>query len=466
MTEDHRNIQELLRQLPSVDEVLGAMDVRVFRLPYKMVKKAVRQAIAETRSEILNGASFEDIHRQVRQRTEEILRTINETALKTVINGTGIVLHTGLGRAPLSRSLIDRVADKLTGYVNIELNTATGKRGERMDHINDLLCSLTGAESSLMVNNNAAAVLIMLNTLAFGREVIISRGQQVEIGGSFRIPDVILKSGCKMVEVGTTNKTHLRDYEDAVTPDTAAILVAHTSNYKIQGFTQSVPLDDLARLCRKKRIHLLVDLGSGALANLKKLNLPHEPQVREFIKMGAGIVTFSGDKLLGGPQAGILCGKKSLIRKIHKNPMYRALRCDKIIFSLMEESLRTYYKPTEISRDNLALFLLTRTRDELHTVADRIVEALDDSVREKLSISVRDTITEAGSGSLPAEDIPSVGLFISSRVISPRALADRFRKFSPPVLGYMKGNRFVIDLKAVLPEQTPLLISAIREVAE
>ena len=314
-----------LREIPSVDEILTHFQNEINSAPYSLYLQTIRFVLDDVRHEIQNSHPIKDISDYTIRRVETALGNVSSQSLVQVINGTGIILHTGLGRAPLSKKLVSDALNQIVPYSNLELDLPSGKRGERMGHVEPLINALSGSEAALVVNNNAAAVLLMLNALADGKEVLISRGEQVEIGGSFRIPDVIRKSGCIMVEVGTTNKTHLKDYENALTPKTGAILVAHTSNFKVMGFTQSVELSELSALAKKKKIPLILDLGSGAIADFQKLGLPHEPPVQSYLKSGAGVVSFSGDKLLGGPQAGIICGKKTLIRKIHKNPLYRAL---------------------------------------------------------------------------------------------------------------------------------------------
>ena len=394
---------------------------------------------------------------------ENAIAETSASNMKNIINGTGIILHTGLGRAPISKKLVKNAMANVYPYSNLELDIKSGKRGERTHHVTDLLSALTGSESAVVVNNNAAAVLIMLNTLAEGKEVIISRGQQVEIGGSFRIPDVIIKSRCKMVEVGTTNKTHLSDYKEAISKDTGAIMVAHTSNYKVLGFTHSVDLADLGRLARKKHIPLLVDLGCGAVADFQNLNLPHEPSVLSYVKSAAGVYSFSGDKLLGGPQAGIICGKKTLIRKIHQNPLYRALRCDKLTFAILEETLRTYLTPISIHSGNLTMALFQRASSKLEKIAENILKQLSAKVIKKYAVEIRKTEVEAGSGSLPLEKISSMALVFKDGM-KPSELSRKFRMASPPVIGYIHGNHFHIDLKAIPPQQENSLLTVLQEI--
>ena len=442
-------MQDALQQLPSVDDVLQRFEGKLDGAPHKLIIKTIRSIIQLQREHILSGEKVRDVQGAVYSTAEKELAQLCKSNLKPVINGTGIVLHTGLGRSPISKEILHQAVESIYPYTNIELQIKSGKRGERNHHIEALLNSLTSSESSLIVNNNAAAVLLMLNSVAEGKDVIISRGQQVEIGGSFRIPDVIEKSGCNMVEVGTTNKTHLIDYESAIRKETGAILVAHTSNYKVIGFTQDVELSELAALAKRKRVPLLVDLGSGAIADFTHFQMPSEPTVSAYIKAGVHAVSFSGDKLLGGPQAGIICGKKKLVRKMHQNALYRALRCDKLTFSVLEKVLRSYSSAKEISSDNVAIHLLTRDRNELEKMGISILSGVKKSHIEKHKIVLVESKVEAGSGSLPTEKIPSMAITFSSTTLKPTKLSSLFRMASFPIIGYIHGNKFRIDLKAI-----------------
>ena len=315
--------------------------------------------------------------------------------------------------------------------------------------LSELINSLTNSESSIIVNNCAASVILMLNSVAEGKNVIISRGQQVAIGGSYRIPDVIKKSNCKMLEIGTTNKTEIEDYESAIDDSTGAILVAHTSNFKVVGFTKEVELSELVKLSKRKRIPLLVDLGSGAIADFSNLGIKGESTVSYYLKAGVHAVAFSGDKLLGGPQSGIICGKKSIIKKMHNNPFYRALRCDKLTFAILENVLRTYSSSKDISPKNLAVHLLKRDRSALEKMGKSILANIKKSHIEKYQIELVESKVEAGSGSLPTEKIPSMAITFSSSSLKPAELSALFRTASFPILGYVYGNKYRIDLKAI-----------------
>ena len=319
-----------------------------------------------------------------------------------------MVLHTGLGRAPLPQAAQAAVARVATGYCNLEFELESGKRGERVAHVEALICSATAAEAAAVVNNNAAAVLLLLDTLARGREVVVSRGQQVEIGGSFRLPEIIAASGAKLREVGTTNRTHLRDYERAVSPETGAILVVHPSNYRVQGFTAEVDLKDLAALSQRAGVPLVHDLGSGALVDLEQWGLPPEPVVSASLKAGAAAVSFSSDKLLGGPQAGIIAGQRPFVEQVRQNPLMRALRCDKLIYAALEAVLSLYrLPPNKLTQTLPALAMLRATVETLEERAQRLLSLLPEEVCRTLRLEVVESLAQAGSGSLPLAEIPS-----------------------------------------------------------
>ena len=457
-------MQEALQQLPSVDDVLQRFEGKLKGAPHKLIIKTIRSIIQLQREHILSGEKLIDIQNSVYVAAETELTQLCQPNLKPVINGTGIVLHTGLGRAPISKEVLQQAIESIYPYTNIELQVNSGKRGERNHHVETLINSLTSSESSLIVNNNAAAVLLMLNSVAEGKDVIISRGQQIEIGGSFRIPDVIEKSACNMVEVGATNKTHLKDYESAIHENTGAILVAHTSNYKVIGFTKDVELTELSALAKRKRVPLLVDLGSGAIADFSNSDMPSRATVSSYLKAGVHAVCFSGDKLLGGPQAGIICGKKSLLKKMHQNGLYRALRCDKLTFAILEKVLRTYSSPKDITTNNLAVQLLSRDRSDLVKMGKSILAKVEKSHIEKHQIKLVESKVEAGSGSLPTEKIPSMAITFSSSSLKPAELSALFRMSSLPILGYIHANEFRIDLKAIPSDLTQVCIETFNEV--
>ena len=454
--------EKQLQQLPSVSKVL--LEIREsIALHDNYIKEVIKSELKGYRRKAKAGKL--DINRsEITSAILDELNSLDQSSITNIINGTGVVLHTGFGRAPISKKVISTVAKKLEGYINLEFDLSAGKRGDRQNHITEMLNGICGSESSLIVNNNAAAVLLVLNSLAEGRDVIVSRGQEVEIGGSFRIPDIISKSHCHLVEVGTTNRTHFKDYEQAVTKNTGVILWAHTSNYVVQGFTKEVPLSDLALLAKKKHIPLVVDLGSGALLNMNKQNLPAEKQVSDVVKTGADVITFSGDKLLGGPQSGFILGSQRYLKVIQKNPLYRTYRCGKWTIALMEETMRTYRSDERFSADNLTLKLLTTSQKTLLNRGAKILGNLPQIKANQLGITLVESLVEAGSGSLPVKSIPSAALRFTPQQMTVSTLAKSFREGAIPVVGYTKGNAFYIDLKAVLPNQSLQLIEAIIEV--
>ena len=350
-----------LSNIPSVSQIMQLVEnkdyhnKRYIKLIIKEELNSIRKIAASNTTTLNRNQIIKDILSKI--------ALLSQSSIRPVINATGIVLHTGLGRAPQGKKIINKVAKKLNGYVNLEFNLNSGKRGERQSHLAKIISSITGAEDAIIVNNNAAAVLLSLNAIAEGKEVIVSRGQLVEIGGSFRIPDMIAKSGCSLIEVGTTNRTHISDYENAINKNTGAILWVHTSNYIISGFTKEVQIEELVALGKKKRVSVMTDLGCGEVLNLSQEGIPTNIIVGDVVKKGPSVTTFSGDKLLGGPQSGIIVGKKTLIQKIKTNPIARTVRCDKWTISLLEETLRSTQK--ESIKDNLTLSLLMSSRKKI-----------------------------------------------------------------------------------------------------
>lgn len=450
--------QNQLKELPSVSEVL--LECKSSKsLNSKYMAYIIKSNLESYRRAAKKG-SLKPKRAQITQNILSEVERLTAPSLKSVINGTGIVLHTGLGRAPMKESTAKNAAKRVAGYTNLEFDLPTGTRGQRQDHVNGLLSALTGAQSSMAVNNNAAAVLLALNELGEGKEVIISRGQQVEIGGSFRIPDVIKKSGCILKEVGSTNRTHLKDYEKAITKKTGMILWVHTSNYVVRGFTHDVSLSDLVQLGKKKRVPVVADLGSGALLDLSEKGIPKDMLVQDVVKSGVGLVTFSGDKLLGGPQAGLIVGTKTLVNKLKTNPIARAVRCDKWSLAFLEESLRSFgdHGP---SKNNLTVSLMMASRKALTKRGEIILSHLPKKAKDKLGISLVESEVEAGSGSLPEEKLDSMAFRFKPNGISASKLATKFRMGDTPVVGYIHGHTFYIDLKAVIPGQEKELVGAI-----
>ena len=381
------------------------------------------------------------------------LRALAQPSLRAVFNLTGTVLHTNLGRALYPQVAADAATDAMTRAVNLEFDLGGGARGERDSHVEAWLQRLTGAEAAVVVNNNAAAVYLVLNSLAPKKEVIVSRGELVEIGGAFRIPDIMKRAGVKLVEVGTTNRTHLKDFAEAITPRTAAIMKVHTSNYVVQGFTAVVSEPELAALAHEHGIPYIVDLGSGMLVNLEDYGLPHEPTPREALANGADLVTFSGDKLLGGPQAGLLVGKKELIARIRKNPMKRALRVDKMTLAALDALLRLYTNPDKLREEVTTIRLLTRPRADIRVQCERVLPQVQTAIAGKAEATIIDTGSQIGSGSLPVDSLPSAGIAITPLGKSKSSFADKlslaFRALPVPVIGHIRDGAFVLDLRCL-----------------
>jgi len=380
-----------------------------------------------------------------------------------VINATGVVLHTNLGRAPLSAEALRNLVEVAGGYSNLEFNLETGERGSRYEHVEDLLCRISGAESALVVNNNAGAVLLALNTLAEGKEVIVSRGQLVEIGGSFRIPDVMRKSGARLVEVGTTNRTHPGDYERAITAETALLLKVHASNFRILGFTAEVSLKDLVALAGARGLPVMEDLGSGCFVDLSAYGIEHEPTVQEAVQAGADVVTFSGDKLLGGPQAGIILGKKKFIDPIKKNPLNRALRIDKLTLAGMEATLKIYLDPSRVIKALPALGMMTWPAEEVKKRAGRFRRKVGRELPAGYQVTLREDSSQVGGGALPLQALPTWVVAIRPLLLSAASLEERLRKSDPPVIARVKEEEVLLDLRTVAGEEEAALLEAVKK---
>ncbi|MBC2887222.1 L-seryl-tRNA(Sec) selenium transferase [Ochrobactrum sp. CM-21-5] len=447
-----------LRHLPSVDAVLQMQSVlsAMERFGRPAVTDMARQVLNEARKAMKNGSGLMSPE-QIVERMVRLLEAAAQPSLRPLYNLTGTVLHTNLGRAVLAEEAIEAATLAMREAVALEYDLATGKRGERDDHLRALVCELTGAEDATIVNNNAAAVLLVLNSLAAGREAVVSRGELIEIGGAFRMPDIMTRAGTRLVEVGTTNRTHPRDYVDAINENTGLVLKVHTSNYRIEGFTREVGAAELAGIARDKGVALVNDLGSGTLVALTAFGLAHEPTVREAVMEGADIVTFSGDKLLGGPQTGFIVGRRELIAKINKNPMKRALRVDKIRLAALEATLKLYRNPERLAEHLPTLRYLSRTADSIRGQAERLLPVLVEILGTDFDIGVTDCQSQIGSGALPLSTIASAGLAISPRDSSGAALsrlAAGLRQLSVPVIGRIEHGALILDLRCLENEES------------
>ncbi len=440
---------------PAVDAVLrsAAGKEAIARFGRPSVVAAVRAALSELRASGVPHSDAAAIGAIVIERLAASARP----SLRPVFNLTGTVLHTNLGRAPLGQAAMAAASEAMRGPVTLEYDLGTGSRGERDEHLSHLLCALTGAADATAVNNNAAALLLALNSLAVGREVVVSRGELIEIGGSFRLPEIMMRAGVRLIEVGTTNRTHPADYAAAIGPMTALVLKVHPSNYRIAGFTAAVPASALAALAHERGVPLLHDLGSGVLVDLRRFKLPSEPTVAEAIRDGADLVTFSGDKLLGGPQAGLIVGQRDLIAEINRNPLKRALRIDKIRIAALAATLALYRDPDRLALDLPTIRLLARSESDIRAVAERLRPLLQAALGLDFAVETVSCRSEIGSGALPVETIPSAALAIASlsHADAGRALvglAEALRKLPVPVLGRTAGQRLLLDLRCLEDE--------------
>lgn len=397
---------------------------------------------------------------------KEVFKRYETSSLKRVINATGIVIHTNLGRAPLSERVIREICKIAKYYSNLEFDLEKGQRGSRYGHVEEILRELTGAEGVLVVNNNAAAVLIALNTLAYGKEVIVSRGELVEIGGSFRIPDVMKWAGCILKEVGTTNKTHLHDYENAINENTALLLKVHKSNFSIVGFTKEVSTQELVLLGRKYEVPVMEDLGSGCLIDFSKYGYPKEPTVQEVLKAGVDLVTFSGDKLLGGPQAGIILGKKELIDKIRKNPLNRAVRIDKLTLAGLEATLRLYRDETFAIEHIPVLKMILTSKEDLKKRAKRLLISLKRLGLKTFEFKVLESMGKTGGGALPLLDLPSFVVGVSSKRFSPQVLQETLRKNEPPIIARIEDDLLILDPRCLFEEDYHEIVKAFKRIED
>ena len=442
----------LLKALPKVDECLKDIAKLIADdVPLVVQKKVIQQSIEQERQRILENSSSCRVYSpdEWAQRFLDAIAVKMGSNLKRLINGSGIIIHTNLGRSLLSQNALAALAQAGGHYSNLEFNLQEGKRGSRYSLVEEIICDLTGAEAALVVNNNAAAVLLSLDTFAKGKEVVVSRGQLVEIGGSFRVPDIMEKSGGIMVEVGTTNRTHLRDYENAITPETSLLLKVHTSNYRLIGFTSEVDAADMVRLARDNGLLVMEDLGSGCLFDLSPYGYPKEPTVQEVVEAGVDVVTFSGDKLLGGPQAGIIVGKRDVIEQIKKNPLNRALRVDKFTLASLEQTLKAYYDKELVLKEIPTVAMLCRSAAEVKKMAQRILRKLKKSISSQCAVQLTPTVSMVGGGSIPEYSIESWALELHPHSIGVSRLERDFRHLEVPIIGRIENERFLLDIRTV-----------------
>jgi L-seryl-tRNA(Ser) seleniumtransferase len=442
----------LLRELPSIDRLLKHVRCESLLAGYnrEYVIEHCRAALDEIRAEIRQGGRATDLSEEsIIERIQNRIFIDSQPGHIRVINATGTILHTNLGRALLSRAAIDAMVEVADHPINLEYDLAVGKRGKREQTLEKLLVDLTGAEAATVVNNNAAAVLLALNSLAEGKEVIVSRGELIEIGGSFRIPEIMAKSGAILKEVGSTNRTHPADYENAINEKTALLLKVHTSNYKVVGFTAEVALEELVAIGKKRNLLVMEDLGSGAFVDLSKHGLPKEPIVAERIQAGAHAVTFSGDKILGGPQAGLIVGQKALIGKMSKNPLQRALRCGKLTLAALEATLRRYRQSPNIIEEIPTLKAFTRAVDDIRAMGEELLPKLATSLGKDFQLSLENSTAQIGSGALPTEELPTVVVTVRHKKLSANAIAQKFRQANPPIIGRIQNDHFRLDLRGI-----------------
>jgi L-seryl-tRNA(Ser) seleniumtransferase len=460
--------RSLLRALPKVDRLLEREDISALSAihPRTLVLDAVRQAIDDTRAAVLDGAATSVSDDDVVALAAELLAASSKRSLRRVINATGIVVHTNLGRSPLPEAAIEAVAEVARGYSTLEYDVLSGERGSRHVHVESLLCRLTGAEAAMAVNNNASAVLLGIAALSRGKQAIVSRGQLVEIGGSFRIPDIMRESGAKMVEVGTTNKTHLRDYEQAITPKTGLLLKVHSSNFRVIGFTQEVMLAELVELGAKHGVPVFEDQGSGVLVDLSRFGLPNEPTVGSSVAAGADLVSASGDKLLGGPQAGILVGKAETIARLKKHPLARAVRLDKMTLAALEVTLRLYLDEEKLFREVPTLRMLSMPAAEIESRATSLAASVRDTCGDAYSITTAPDVSRAGGGALPMADIPTTVVVLEPNGFSVDDTCEHLRLGEPHVVARIKDDRLLLDPRTLRTDEEPEVVAALLRAAQ
>jgi L-seryl-tRNA(Ser) seleniumtransferase len=461
----------LFRHLPSVGQILEGLDrdADIAGLPRPLVKEHVNDFLdicrEEIRAEAISDASSLSLD-VLLPRLTAYVRSRSRPHFRRVLNATGVVVHTNLGRSLLARSAIEAVAEACGHYSNCEFDLSTGKRGSRYSHVEKILCDITGAEAALVVNNNAAAVFIMLETLAKGREVVVSRGQLVEIGGSFRIPDVMAKSGATLREVGATNRTHVHDYERAIGDETAALMRVHTSNFRVVGFTKEVSLPELRELGDRYGLPVIEDLGSGTLYALAGEGLLGEPTVQQVVAQGADVVSFSGDKVLGGPQAGIIVGRKEYIDRIKKNPVNRAMRIDKMTLAALEATLRLYLDMDVARREVPTLRMITASQESLRSKARRLADAIRAELGDAAEVAMKKGFSRVGGGAFPEYDLPGTMVTLGVKGISADDLRDALLDTDPPLVARIEDGLFLLDPRTLASTELKLAAASLRQAVD
>ncbi|WFA09512.1 L-seryl-tRNA(Sec) selenium transferase [Tissierella sp. Yu-01] len=457
----------LFKLLPKVDELLGRDEINnlMLTVPRQLILEAIREEIEVLREKIKNNIIEEELLEVLSTLDVKIINNAknkNSFKLKRVINATGVVIHTNLGRSIINEKIMDNIKDVVIHYSNLEFDLLNGSRGSRYSHVEEIITKCTGAEAAMVVNNNAAAVLLTLNTIANNKDVVVSRGELIEIGGSFRIPDVMVQSGANLVEVGTTNKTHLFDYENAINENTAALLKVHTSNYRVLGFTSSVSSEELTELKSTYDLPIIEDLGSGVLLDLSKYGLEYEPTVQDSIIKGVDIVTFSGDKLLGGPQAGIIVGKKKYIDAMKKNPLTRAFRVDKFTLAALEGTLKYYLDENIVIKEIPTIRMLTEDVETIYSKAIYLKSLIDEVALDFIDVSIEDEFSEVGGGSLPLEKIATKCVVLSINGQSVQSFENNLRNYSIPIIARLYKDRVYFDLRTIDDNEISIVADGIK----
>lgn len=455
-------------KIPKMDEILGRDKIKILSdsVDIEAIKDLANDILNGFRNDIRNGITEDELDRKIERLDDDIIESfssLKEDRLRPLVNATGTVIHTNLGRSLISKDMVSSIENILLGYSNLEFDLEKGVRGLRYSHIESLITKVTGAEAAMVVNNNASAVLLVLSEFAKGKEAIISRGELIEIGGSFRIPDVMEASGCELREVGTTNKTHLFDYERAINENTGVILKVHTSNYRVVGFTEDVKAFELKKLANDNELPLIEDLGSGVLVNLEEYGLMHEPTVQESVESGIDIITFSGDKLLGGPQAGIIIGKKKYIDRLKRNQLTRALRVDKMTIKLLEEIFKVYLYEKDPVKKIPTLNMITKSKENILEDSKKVSKGLKNLGYEA---EVVEDYSEVGGGSLPTEKLPTYVVKVSDDELSEGEIDYRLRHLKYPVVGRIHKEYFIIDPRTFIDDDVKRVISAFKEIKE